>query len=131
MKFKESFQSEMGNYIDENVIYVWKRPESAGSPNYIVFRFFKTGQWISFSRNELESSCVNNLNQKSFVGYYNYKDGMILTEAANFNFSKSGKSEINKLKIMEDGSLYHNYSKTDMFYQKTKNEEVKNVVPNW
>lgn len=56
---------------------------------------------------------------------------MILTDAANFNFSKSGKSEINKLKIMEDGSLYHNYSKTDMVYQKTKNEEFKNVVPNW
>ena len=131
MKFKKSFQPEMANYIDEDAIYAWKRPESSGPPNYVVFRFFKTGQWISFSCNELEPNCINNLNQKSFVGYYNYKDGAILTEAANFNFSKSGKSEINKLKILDNGNLYINYSNTEIIYQKIKGEQVEKVTPDW
>jgi len=131
MKFKESFRPEMADYIDEDAIYAWKRPETAGSPNYVVFRFFKTGQWISFSCSELEPGCINNLNQKSFVGYYNYKDGMILTEAANFNFSKAGKSEINKMIIFEDGSLYLNDLRTEMLYKKIKGEQVEKISPTW
>ena len=131
MQFKKSFKPEMANYIDEDAIYAWKRPESAGLPNYVIFRFFKTGQWISFSCNELESSCVNNLDQKSFAGYYNYKNGEILTETANFNFSQGGVRQINRLKIFEDGSLSINYLEMEIVYQKIKNSEVKMVVPNW
>lgn len=131
MKFKESFKPEMAKFIDEKAIYAWERPKSAGYPNYVVFRFFKTGQWISFACNVLEPSCINNLDQKSFAGYYNYENGMILAETANFNFSEGGVRQIDKFKILEDGSLFLNYLDMDIIYKKIVNEDIKVVKPNW
>jgi hypothetical protein len=95
MKFKESFEAEMANYIDEKSIYILERQPSENISKYVVLRFFKTGQWIRYVSNEYpEASLVNDLKKGSFIGYYNYKNGKILTEEPNFNFSNSGKSNI-------------------------------------
>ncbi len=135
MKFKDSFEPEMANYIDDNVVYVWddrsNRPSFSTDSDYIVIRFFKTGQWISFGCDEVTPEHCNNLNQSSYVGYYNYRNGFVLQERPNFDFSQSGTRRIDKAKILPSGDLFLKYKTLEITFKKTEVKGLKPLLPDW
>lgn len=133
MKFKNSFQSEMANCIDEESIYLLEREPAANITQYVILRFFKTGQWVRYISNDYPTSdLVNNLSKGVFIGYYNCKQGIITTEEPNFNFSAAGKSNIHYYQINNNFiEQLKTPFKSNPFYKKVKIDGMIPVSPDW
>ena len=133
MKFKESFETDMGDCIDEGVIYILEQEPGKNVPRYIILRFFDTGQWIRFTSNEYPTSdLINDMTMGKFIGYYNCKKDILLTEEPNFNFSNSGVRNIHNFKIYDSYIEQLNSPfKSKPIYKKCKIDGMQPISPDW